>query len=377
MSCLKAFKLIISLVLICTVLTGCGTRQNLKDLVIVEGMAIDNIKQEVKLSVQTLNVGMSSGVEKPEGNMTVNSSAQGDTIIDAVSSMSNSMSKRMFFGQNKIIMFGKEVCEKDFKDKVDYFLRSNDARADVAVCMIDGEASKVLESSENDAHVPVENIVSLIYTGEKMGKSIHLITEDLLNAYGDRTTDACLPVLKVDEKSENAKLSGVAIFSDDKLVKVLDEEETLGFMLITGRIENCLIEFENEKFGKIGVEVTNEYCNKYVKIVDENVKFCVEIKGKLLINEMEKGITNKINKQDMDQIASQAEQEVIRLCTNAFSVCQQNGSDSLRVGEYLAKASPKSYELLADEWDSYFKNVLFEADVKLSQKKISDNTQLD
>lgn len=377
MSCLKAFKIIISVFLVCALLTGCGTNQNLKDLVIVEGVAIDNSKQKVKLSVQTLNVGMSSGVEKPEGNMTVNSSSQGETIIDAISSMSNSMSKHMFFGQNKIIMFGREVCEKDFKDKVDYFLRSNDSRADVTVCMVDGEASKVLESSENDAHVPVENIVNLINTGEKTGKSIHLVTEDLLNAYSDKTTDEYLPVLSLDKKSKTARLSGVAIFSDDKLAKVLDEEETLGFMLITGRIEDCLIEFDNEKFGKIGVEIANEYSNKYVKIVDGRVKFCVDIKGKLLINEMEKGITNKINKQDMELIESQAEQEISRLCNKAFSVCQQNDSDSLRVGEYLAKASPKSYELLADEWEGYFKSVEFSTNINLSQKKISDNTQLD
>ena len=356
---------------------GCGTRQNLKDLVIVEGISIDNSDEKVKINVQTLNVGMSSGVEKPEGNMTINTGAEGDTIIDAVSALSESMSRQMFFGQNKIIMFGREVCEKDFKDKVDYFLRSNDARADVIICMVDGEASSVLESGENDAHVPVENIVSLISTGEDIGKSMYLMTEDLLNVYGDKTTDISMPVLKLDEKSKTAKLSGIAIFRDDKLAKILDEEETLGFAIIRGKVDNFLIEFESEKFGEIGVEVTNEYSKKHVKIVDGRVVFCVKINGKLLINEMEKGITNKINKNDMDQIASQAEQELVRLCNKVFSVCQQNDSDSLRVGEYLAKSSPESYDLLAPDWKGYFKNVELSVDVHLSQKKISDNTQLD
>lgn len=377
MSYLKVFKIFLSVILICTVLTGCGTKQNLKDLVIVEGMAIDNNGDDIELSIQTLNVGMSSGVEKPSGNMTVISSASGKTVIDAVSNMSNLMSKQMFFGQNKIIMFGKEVCESDFKDKVDYFLRSNDARADVAVCMVDMQASKVLESSENDAHVPAESMVNLLHTGESLGKSLYLMTEDLLNVYGDKTTDISMPVLTLNKETGNAKLNGIAIFSDDKLAKILDEEETLGFLLISGKTKNCMVEFENEKFGRIGVEIINERSKRSVEIEDGNVKFCVDISCKLLINEMEKGIAVEISKDDMDIISSQAEQEVARLCHKAFNVCQEYKSDSLRVGEYLAKDSPESYKLLSDEWDSYFQTVKLSINTKLTHKKISDNTQLD
>lgn len=377
MSFLKIFKILLSVILVCALLTGCGTKQNLKDLIIVEGMAIDNNGGESELSVQILNVGMSSGVEKPAGNMTVISSARGKTIIDAISNMSNSMSKQMFFGQNKIIIFGREVCEDDFKDKVDYFLRNNDARADVAVCMADMQALKVLQSSEDDAHVPVESIVNLLHTGESLGKSLYLMTEDLLNIYGDKTTDIAMPVLTFEEKTKNAKLNGIAIFSDDKLAKILDEEETLGFLLIMGKVENCLIEFQNSKFGRVGIEITNEMCSKHIEIKDGNVEFCVKISGKLLINEMEKGITSEINKDDMDIISAQAEQELVRLCNKAFKTCQEYESDSLRVGEYLAKDSPQSYELLSDEWDGYFKTVKLNASAKLTYKKISDNTRLD
>lgn len=374
---MKNFKIIICLLLICSLLGGCVNHKNLKDLIIVEGMAVDNNDEEVELSVQSLNVGKSTGVEKPEGNMTVNSSGKGDTIIDAIGSISKSMSNEMFFGNNKIIMFGREVCEKDFEDKLDYFLRSSDSRLDVAVCMVDGRASEVLDSTEHDAHVPVENIVNLINTGQDIGESIYMVTEDLLNSYSDKTTDVSLPVLKLNKESETAQLRGIAVFSDNKLIKILDDEQTLGYSLIVGRLKNCIIEFENDKFGKIGVEITSQRSVKKAIIDDGKAKFFVEIKGELLINEMEKGISTELREEDMNYISEQAQNEINRLCKNVFNVCRDCGSDCFRVGEYLARDNAKAYNSLSDDWSDYYKNTDISVETSLKLKKISDNTLLD
>lgn len=363
--------------LVCSLFTGCVHHQNLKDLVIIEGMAIDQSKQNVKVTVQSLNVGMSSGVEKPQGNMTVTSESEGKTIIDAVSNMSKSMSKEVFFGNNKIILFGRETCENNFKDEIDYFLRSVDSRADVAVGMVDGEASEMLESKENDAHVPAENIVNLINTGQETGHSIYLVTEDLLNCYSDKTTDMYMPVLKINKKSKNAELSGIAIFSGDKLSYILNDEETLGFLLINGKIKDCIIEFEDQKFGKVGVQVNTPETKRKIVTEDGNITFYIRLKGKLIINEMEKGILKTLGQEDMDSITMQAENEVKGLCINAFESCRKHKSDSLRVGEYLARDYPDAYKELSDEWEKHYERVSMSVDVDLQLKKLSDNTRLD
>lgn len=373
---MKNFRGTLCLFLAFLVLSGFVHHNNLKDLVIIEGMAVDNVEDKVEVTLQSLNVGKSTGVEKPEGNMTVNSSASGKTIIDALGYMSKSLSNEMFFGNNKIIIFGKSVCEADFRDKLDYFLRSSDARPDIAVCMVDGKASSLLESSENDAHVPAQNIVNLINTGQDIGKSIYFVTDDLLNSYCDKTSDVFLPVLKINEKSETAQLSGVALFSDERLVKIIDDDTLLGFLLITGRLKSCVVEFDNEKFGKIGVEITSERVYKSVSVNDGKVVFNVKIKGELLINEMENGISTQLESGDMKEIASQAEQEINSLCRLAFSECQRCSSDALRVGEYLASASPQDYEKMSDSWQEHFKNADISIDTHLKLKKISDNTLL-
>lgn len=373
----KMFKIIVCIALICSVFSGCMHQTNLKNLIVIEGIGIDNAEDGVQLTVQSLNPGKSTGVEKPEGNMTINTVEKGTTIVEAISNLNKAMSKELFFGHNKIIVFSREVCETDLNNKLDYFLRSSDARADVAVCMADGDAKKVLENSEDGAHVPVENMVYLIGNGQKMGTSIYITTNDLLNLYADKTTDMYLPVLKERADQDNVELSGIAIFSNDKLSYVLDEEETLGFMLMSGKIKNCYLEIHDEDLGNIGIEVIPTKIKKKVDIVDGGVVFKVDVKGHLMINEVEKGIANVLKEEHLKMICSKAEEKISYLCSRAFSACQEHDSDSIRVGEYLAKDSPESYELLSDDWNKYFKTVSLSVKSDINLKKISDNTQIE
>ena len=373
----KMFKIIVCIALICSVFSGCMHQTNLKNLIVIEGVGIDNDEDGVQLTVQSLNPGKSTGVEKPEGNMTINTVEKGTTIVEAISNLNKAMSKELFFGHNKIIVFSREICETDLNNKLDYFLRSSDARADVAVCMADGDAKKVLENSEDGAHVPVENMVYLIGNGQKMGTSIYITTNDLLNLYADKTTDMYLPVLKERADQDNVELSGIAIFSNDKLSYILDEEETLGFMLMSGKIKNCYLEIHDEDLGNIGIEVIPTKIKKKVDIVDGGVVFKVDVKGHLMINEVEKGIANVLKEEHLKMICSKAEEKISYLCSRAFSACQEHDSDSIRVGEYLAKDSPESYELLSDDWTKYFKTVSFSVKSNINLKKISDNTQIE
>ena len=373
----KLFKIIVCIALICSVFSGCMHQTNLKNLIVIEGVGIDNDEDGVQLTVQSLNPGKSTGVEKPEGNMTINTVEKGTTIVEAISNLNKAMSKELFFGHNKIIVFSREICETDLNNKLDYFLRSSDARADVAVCMADGDAKKVLENSEDGAHVPVENMVYLIGNGQKMGTSIYITTNDLLNLYADKTTDMYLPVLKERADQDNVELSGIAIFSNDKLSYILDEEETLGFMLMSGKIKNCYLEIHDEDLGNIGIEVIPTKIKKKVDIVDGGVVFKVDVKGHLMIIEVEKGIANVLKEEHLKMICSKAEEKISYLCSRAFSACQEHDSDSIRVGEYLAKDSPESYELLSDDWNKYFKTVSFSVKSNINLKKISDNTQIE
>ena len=377
MSLSKSFKIIVSVVLMGVMLSGCMKTVHLKDLVVVEGFGIDSREDKVGITVQTLNTATVTNGESPKGNITLNTDDKGDTIVDAVAMLSKKFSKNLFFGQNKIIVFGREVSETDFEKDLDYFLRSSDSRPDVAVCLSDSTAKEILESKENDAHIPSENIVSLLKTGQDSGVGAYVLTNELLNMYSDKTTDIYLPVIKKEKDSDSVQLKGIGLFNKNRLVYVTDDEETMGFLFISGKIKDCTVQLIDRELGHVGVDVSHMKIKRSVKIIDGNVNFQVSVTARLMIDEVEKGIITSLDEEKIKRICTGTENEITRLCQKAFAACVDNNSDALRVGEYLAKDSHKSYDKLSDEWDTYFKTVKPLISVNTQIKKISDNTQLD
>lgn len=376
MSLLKSFKIIACVAVIAVMLTGCMNTVHLKDQLVVEGMGIDTKGEEVNLTVQTLKLGAAAGDETPQGNRTYNTEGSGKSIMDAVSGLSKSVSKKLFFGQNKIIVFSREIAETDFAEKLDYFLRSQNSRIDVAVCVSDTMAKDIIESEENDSGVPCENMVYLLKNGQDSGVITYITVNELLNMYSDKTSDIYLPVVEKKKDNNNIQVKGIGLFSDDKLVYVTSDDETMGFLLMNNKVKTCTIEFEDDELGKVGVKITSPKAKKHIEIVDGNINFVVEIKAKLMIDEIENGIVTSLDKEKLSRICSKADDEINRICTQAFTACKDNKSDALRIGEYLAKYSPKSYDKLADDWDTYLPAVHFSVDADSNLKNISDNTQL-
>ncbi len=350
---------------------------HLKDMMVVEGMGVDVKDENVFVSIQTLNANKASGSEPLVGNMTTVTEGNGRAIYDAVSNLGKTISKKIFFGQNKLIVLSNELADSKFEDNLDYFLRCADSRPDVAICLSDKDAKSIMESKENDSHVPSENIVYLIRNGEESGQSYYITVSELLNIYYDRTSDIFLPVLGINTDTKNTELKGIGIFDNDRLVYVTDDEETMGFVFIKGEIKNCSIDLNDNELGKIGAEIMEPKVVNKVEIRDGKVVFKTHIKAELMINEVQNAVLMSLDKEKMNRICTFAGQEIERLCRKAFAACKLYKSDALRVGEYVAKDSPKSYEVLSAEWDNYFPDVEYEVSAEVTIKKISDNTQLD
>lgn len=372
----KSFKILALLLAFCVLFSGCSTSRHLKDLVIVEGMGIDDKDGKVSVTLQTLNVGINNGSQTPQGNMTENTEKEGSSITDCVNNLAKALSKRIFFGQNKLIVLGKALTENDFIKNVDFFMRSADARSDVAVCISDSKAKDIIDSKENDAAVPCENILYLIRNNEKLGLCSYVTTEQILNLYEDKTSDIYIPVVEK-KKNENVSTKGVGLFSGDRLVYVTDDDETTGFVILGDKAKDISIEAEDERLGKVGVKISEIKCKKKAISQNGTVIFNVSVDADMLVDEIEKGIGSKMNKEDLNRICTDIEKKIVFLCEKAFSACQKHNSDSVRLGEQLAKDDPNAYGAMSENWGKYFQNSKIQVTSHIHLKKISDNTQVE
>ncbi len=369
---LRIIKAAFCAALVCLLLTGCQERENLKDLSVVEGIGIDYVNGQVGITAQTLNLMKEgTGPEALSGNMTMVSSGQADNISSAVENISHRLSKKLYFAQNRIVVFGMDYAENHLKESFDYLLRSANSRPDVFVCISSGEAKDIIEIEEPNSLVPAQTISDLLEEGEKRGTSVTVTVNELLNYYTDKTTDIYLPV--VESGSEGAFATGIAVFNSDRLVRVLKGDECTGFMILSGKIKEGIIIFNDDDFGRVTAEITKEKTKARACYENGRVVLKVDIKADIILDEVENGMQNSISKEDAHQIALSAERKLQQLCEAAFKACTESSSDCLRIGEMLAKYDPSAYKMLSES-KAYLSNCTLEINTSCNIKKISDNS---
>ena len=373
---MKIFKIIAAVFLICLLFTGCSERNDLSDLSIVEGMGIDYIDDKINVTVQTLNLSKEgSGAEALSGNVTMNTSGQGSNISSAIENATQKLSKKIFFGQNRIIVFGMGMAESYIDKNIDYLLRSSDSRSDVKICIAEEEASKVMESKENNALVPAESITSLLAMGEESGFGASVTTNELLNLYLDKTSDIYLPVVKAEKDS--VSVAGIAIYNKQKLVSVLDKNESFGYLMLRNKIDTGFLTVKSEELGEIGVDIIRSKTKTYASYENGKLVFHAKIKSDLMLDAVEKGHITTLTNGYLNHIQKLVENKMIENCSLAFTECVKGGSDCLRVGENLAMYSPKDYDTLSDNWKDAFQDAVLDIEAECRFKKINENSKGD
>lgn len=370
---LKIFKIIFCAFLVCLLLSGCNGRENLKDLSVVEGLGIDFENGETAVTVQTLNLFKEgSGAEALSGNITMVSGGSGVNISSAVDNVSESLSKKLFFGQNRIIVFGMDYAENYLFESLDYLLRSSDSRPDVIMCISAEKAKNVIESKENNVLVPAQAVSELLEAGERSGTAAYITANELLNFYTDKTSDIFLPVVKASENEASA--SGIAVFDGDKLVRILKNDECIGFMFLSDKIEEGLLTFEDEAFGGISADIIKSKTKTKALFENGKVVYYAEIKADITLDEVENGLEESLSNEQAHAIAQLAQEKIKKQCQDAFSACTQSKSDCLRIGESLAKNDAVAYKKVSESWKDYLSDCELKINVICNIKKVTDNS---
>ena len=373
----KCIKIFFSLFLCFLLFTGCTGSRHLKDLFIVEGLGIDYYDNNLSVTLQGLKVNVSNASDTPLGNMVVNTSASGTTVSNAINNIAKAVSKRAFFGHNKIIVLSKELAQNDIKNYIDYFLRSEDSRADVAICVSNEKAKFILESKENDANVPSENILFLINNNEETGQSILVNENEFLMLYEDKYSDIYLPVIERKDDESTVKSAGIALFSDNRLAYIKNDIETKGFVILNNKAKDVLIQISDEKFGKIDVKLSNIKCKKSASIVENKAYFNVEINADIILGEIEKGTQNKLSKKDNKRLCALVEKACNEMISETYNACIYAKSNALRIGKFIARDCPEYYEKHLSDSNGGFQEAELNVNSYINLEKISDNSQLE
>lgn len=369
---MKGLKLIILPVLICLLLSGCGGR-SLSDYTIVQGIGIDSKNDKTVVSIQYLNLAKSTGgTDSLTENITTVSTGEAVNISDAVFSVSKVLSQEVFFGQSKLIVFGNDYVKDDISIGLDYLFRSVDSRPDVLVAMCDKKGEDIIRSTQNDARIPIDSVYELLETGEENGLGALVTVNDLLRLYSSQTSDIYLPVLK--EKDDVVSCVGISVFSNERLAYRLDEDRSLAFLLMLDRVEDASMVVHDDDLGYIGVEIISEKSKRYVTVNDGNITFHCDIKAEIILDDIQKGITAKVDEKKIKSIENAVKTKIQNDSLLALIGCANTKSDPLEIGKYLAKADQKMYTALKDNWRDSLKDIDLDIKANVKLSKINESS---
>ena len=380
---------------------GCWNRREIESIGFVLAAGIDEAPEQGKIQVtiqiaKPFAIGGGEAVrgaadEKPFWTV----SSTGYTVFEAVRNLLSQSPRRPFWAHNRFILIGEGLARKGIRDALDLFCRDGESRLRVWMVVVKGaKASDLLQAEFELERMPSEGGMGLLQ-GARQGLST--IGEGMLNDFLQRlegegidpiaTRAEIVPrpqefdirgELKRETIGGSARLTGAAVFKDDRLVGWLNKPETRGFNWVMGKVRSGIIVIENPREeGKfIGLEILGARGGFKPEVRNGKVTVAVKIEADANVGDVQ-GFIDLLR---MPEAWSSMERRMATVIENevlaAVAKAQELGSDIFGFGAELNRRYPKKWaDEFRDRWDEEFRKIDVEVEVKAKLRRTGLTTK--
>lgn len=287
------FLKLAALLLLClstVVMGGCISSRQLKDRALVQAVGIDMQEKDYLITLQVFSTAGSGGdglKVSAENHRTVQ--AVGSTISEAFDTLSLKLGKEMYLGNNKIIVIGYDAAKAGVQWPLAYFNADYQSRPNISVVVAQGTAYDIVSAKFADGIIPASSIESLTLSSGENGLVVSHTLMDVIKAIDTPGYSGTLPLVGLTETPEGEKqieLLGSAFFREDKVAGGMNYTQTRGVMWLTDQIKKTVVNFEDERFGRVSMYVKDSKTKVKAKIVDDLPVFDVEVTFELSMREL-------------------------------------------------------------------------------------------
>jgi spore germination protein KC/spore germination protein len=337
-------------IIMCINLTGCWDKRELNDLGIVLGVGVDKGKNidEVEVAIQLIKPMESSNnnISASQDNNYINLTSKGITILDAMQDFNKNTSRRLFFPDNQVIIFGKDIAEEGIEKYIDFFLRNRETRLLVWV-LIAGDTAKDIFYTEVDYEkIPARNIGEIINIQKEISNIPNVELKTFVARLMSKTAAPIVPIVEV------------------KMVGKLNEIETRGLLWVLGEVKSGTTVIETKKSKDKVTLVTSRAKSKLTpKIIGDKVFIEVKIEeeGDLGEQYSSEDLTNPEMFLELQKAKEAAIKKEVKA---AIAKAKELEADVFGFGDMVYKYYPKQWKNMEDNWDKLFKDLSVEVVVE-------------
>ncbi|MBO7743113.1 Ger(x)C family spore germination protein [Paenibacillus sp. MWE-103] len=367
-----AGRSLLAIIPLTLLLTGCWDRREINDLAIVTAIGLDAdpkskgivISAQVYIPMQSsMSGGGIGGTGGTQKNSSVVVSAPGMDIADATQKLQEKLSRKLFWGHAKIIIFGEKLARRGISDTIDYLGRHPGPRERTLVFVCEGNASKMISLDPLIESNTSENLreMSVMRTGL-------YVTLLKLEHKSARSFAIALPWVKTfttEGKPHQSVFSqGSAIVKGGKMVGRLSDSATRGLMWVTDSIKDGTITTRLVKEdGLVSVALYKSSSELIPSI--HNGQWQLKIKASA-----EGNVVENISKLDMMDVQTinlmQREFEAVirkRIESALKPLQDQWQADAVGFGKAFHRKYPQALEQAMSRWEEQFADIKVTYDI--------------
>ncbi|MEO3944035.1 Ger(x)C family spore germination protein [Gorillibacterium sp. CAU 1737] len=369
---------------------GCWNRKEVNTIMIVLGVGIDRLSDNrVEVTVQLYNSttsgpggnsgnqgeGSGGGKIQSSTGQTMVISASGTTTYDAVNHLQRKLSRTLFWGHSKTIIFGEQAAKKGIKMDMDFFLRFSQTRERTRVLVGKGTARSYLEARPLVEATSALGIMVLVEQQYGIDRNLKDLAEGLLG----ESHAVALPLLHfeggVNGREDIKSLQGCALIHNGFMKSTLDTEKTRGMLWA----EN------HSRWIKMPVSVgEGEFVNLqplrstagFEPSIEKGVwKLEVEIRAELVVLQNASALTLD-DPHVIKRVERDANKLIIRDVEKTMSDLQELNVDALQVAQMFHRKYPKEFNKVQKQWDKVFPTIKItaKAECRIARTGMYTNT---
>ncbi|NFD76885.1 Ger(x)C family spore germination protein [Clostridium botulinum] len=301
------------------------------------------------------------GPEK--GGTAVNKTMSVDaySMQDSIDKVINKSSRNLNFGHLKLMVLNTSILDysNTFKEVIDYLQRQPSINRMIYIVFSEDKSEEILKFKPS-MEKSVENyIIGILENNKKNNTSSPLTLNEFLEEASENNT-ALIPVINIDKKSKDLKISKVAVIKDDKIKGYISTEQANSIQLINKKFKGGTRTIIRDGSP---LDYSIENSDRRIKIKDKK-KLSFDIKlnleGQIKGYNIDKQISSKGNikeiEDNLNKAITQDIKEVIRVSQAEYN------TDILDLGEFIHKYHPKLWKEIKGNWNELYKT----ADINVS-----------
>ncbi|WP_028782357.1 Ger(x)C family spore germination protein [Thalassobacillus devorans] len=367
------------------VLSGCWDRVEINDLAIVLAVGIDKIEDDqIELTVQlAIPSQMGGGKQQGSGSggqgnkPTITKKASGTTIAEAASILQQRVPRRIFWGHNEVIVFGKELAGSGIREYVDFFAHHPEPRLRSFIFVSEEKASTVLEVIPNIEQSSSQFARELA----RFQIGLKVTLKDLLKNISGESRAVALPRLEyefdnLNEKKGGLNINGTAVFKGDKIEGYLSDKLTRGLLWVRNEVHLATVSFvpENEE-RYMAFKLLRSNTQLHPEIKDGKWKMTISIttEDDVIENQTNMVLTDpKVVAELEKQLAGEIDE---RIELTLKKVQTEMQADVLGFAKAFAQKYPDEWDQVKGNWEEKFTEVEIEVTSKAYIRRLGMSTK--